>query len=457
MAAFIGREEELALLREILKKQSASVMVYGKRKVGKTTLISHVLSESADVTVYYECVKDSMRENVDGFVRSLADAGVIPVPLAFSSFPDVFGYLNSLDRTINVVIDEYPYLKEMTKPETVDSIFQTIVDNRIGNIRLFLSGSHIGMMKDLLEEKNALYGRFSLVLHLRELDYLEASLFYPEKPAYDKIAFYSVFGGSPFINGFIDPGAGLRENIIRTVLNPNSPVFSYAEHLLISDYAGSMNAERILYAISNGSRRYGEIEDRLGMKNNGLLSKQLSSLLKMEILSKRFPINRTDDRKKTSYELKDNLLRFYHAYVRRNRSALTMLGAEAFYDGYVEPSVTSFISRRFEEQCRVFFSLQVKRGRIRGVTDIGTYWYDDSSSRQSGEFDAVLARRDRYDIYEVKYHKDPMTEKEIEEEADKIRNVRGLAPGRIGFVSATGFTAEPEGYDLISGEEIYGV
>ena len=65
--------------------------------------------------------------------------------------------------------------------ETVDSMFQKIIDNSLSNIRLFLSGSHIGMMKDLLEEKNALYGRFSLTIHLKELNYKEAASFYPEK------------------------------------------------------------------------------------------------------------------------------------------------------------------------------------------------------------------------------------------------------------------------------------
>jgi len=455
MPAFIGRKNEISLIKKVLEKPSASVMVYGKRKVGKTTLLSYVLSESPDITVYYECLKGSMQENIDGFVKVLVNTKVIPVPLSFSSFPDVFAYLNTLGKTLNVVIDEYPYLKEMTKPETVDSLFQNIIDNHLGKIRLFLSGSHIGMMKDTLAEKNALYGRFSLVLQLKELDYLEASAFYPDKSIYDKIALYSVFGGSPFINGFIDPEASLKDNIIKTVLNPYSPVYTYAEHLLISDFANSINAERIMYAISNGSKKYGEIEAMLGMKNNGLLSKQLSSLLNMEIISKQFPINKSDDKKKTSYELCDNLLRFYYAFVYKNKSALTVLGAEAFYDEYIERSVITFISRRFEEQCRVFFSLQVKCGRLRGVSDIGTYRYDDAESRKNGEFDVVLARKNKYDVYEVKYYSGPLTEKDMEAEANKIKNVKGLTLGNIGFISASGFDTESKEYDLISGEQIY--
>ena len=100
------------------------------------------------------------------------------------------------------------------------SSFQTVIDNHLGNIRLFLSGSHIGMMKDMLSEENALYGRFALTLGLKKLNYIEAAEFYPDKSVYDKIAFYSVFGGSPFINGFIDQSKDIKTNVVATILNP---------------------------------------------------------------------------------------------------------------------------------------------------------------------------------------------------------------------------------------------
>ena len=150
---FIGRLEELEILHRLLEKPSASVMIYGKRKVGKTTLIDKALEASTDKKIYYECLKAPMQENVDGFVAMLVREKILPVQLAFKSFTDVFAYMNTINATFNVVIDEYPYLKAFTKPETVDSIFQSIIDNNLKNIRLFLSGSHIGMMKDLLEEK----------------------------------------------------------------------------------------------------------------------------------------------------------------------------------------------------------------------------------------------------------------------------------------------------------------
>lgn len=455
MNQFIGRERELAALRKILKTPSASVMIYGKRKVGKTTLIMQALSVSTDPTVYYECLKAPLQDNINGLTAELVRKKILPVPLRFSSFTDLFAYLNTTGKTLNIVIDEYPYLKEMENAGTVDTQFQSVIDNHIGNIRLFLSGSHIGMMKDLLAEKNAMYGRFSLTLQLRELNYREAAAFYPQKSLYDRIALYSVFGGSPFVNGFLDPAVDLKTNIVETVLNPLNPVCNYAEHLLISDYAGSVNAERILFAIANGKKKYGEIEEILDMKNNGLLSKQLASLLNMEIVAKNYPINRPDDKKKISYELCDNLLRFYYAFVYRNKSALTVLGADAFYDAYIAQPITTFISHRFEEICRTYFSLLAKDGKLPGVINIGTYYYDDSATRTNGEFDVVLQHRSDYDIYEVKYYTSPLRLHEIEEEAEKIRRIKGLTVGKIGFISVSGYAAPSNQYVLIDGAMLY--
>lgn len=452
---FIGRAKELKILNDIQQKTSASVMIYGKRKVGKTTLIKKALENSADKTVYYECLKAPLQENIDGFVAVLAREKIIPVQLMFKSFSDVFAYLNDIDAIFNVVIDEYPYLKAFNKHETIDSIFQSVIDNNLKNIRLFISGSHIGIMKDLLDEKNALYGRFTATIRLTELDYITCSQFYSDKSIYDKIGLYSVFGGSPYINHAIDSNLSLKENIINTLLNPSSYVYTYTEHLLISDYANAMNAERIFYAISNGHKKYGEIEEKLNLKNNGNLAKQLSALENMEIISKTYPINKPTDKKKIYYEVKDNLLRFYYTYIYKNKSALQMLGAEVFYEEYIEKSLITFISHRFEEIARTYFSLCVQKRKIRDVSNIGTFYYDDKENKKNGEFDVVLARKNSYDIYETKYYTLPMSLKEMQSEEVQVRDIQGLTIGTIGFIATAGYENCPDCYDCISSQLLY--
>ena len=450
---FIGREKELALLQQ--DYIGKAVMVYGKRRVGKTTLIQKALKSSSYRTVYFECLKGTMQDNISGFVQELVRAKILPVPLNFGTLQDVFAYLNALPEKIVVVIDEYPYLKAMNDSATVDSIFQNIIDNRLVNIELILSGSHIGMMKDTLQEKNALYGRFAVTIKLNELNYLEAAKFYPDKPPYDKAAHYAVFGGSPFVNQALQPEATIRENIISTILNPMSAVYLYASQLLLSDYSVKINAERIFSVIGNGKKRYTEIEDKLDVKKTGNLSKQIKSLIDLEIIARNSPINKIGDNKKSTFEINDNLLRFYFTFIYKNVSALQVLGAEAFYDEYIAPALTDFISRRFERICRDYFSLQVRSGRMKGVRNIGSYYYDDPIHRKNGEFDVALEFADGYEIYEAKYYAQPMTLDEIHREVRQVEEIKELTVKQIGFIAINGFVEREEPYFYLDGNNIF--
>ena len=450
---FIGREKELALLQQDYIGKAA--MVYGKRRVGKTTLIQKALKSSSYRTVYFECLKGTMQDNISGFVQELVRAKILPVPLNFGTLQDVFAYLNALPEKIVVVIDEYPYLKAMNDSATVDSIFQNIIDNRLVNIELILSGSHIGMMKDALQEKNALYGRFAVTIKLNELNYLEAAKFYPDKTPYDKAAHYAVFGGSPFVNQALQPTATIRENIISTILNPMSAVYLYASQLLLSDYSVKINAERIFSVIGNGKKRYTEIEDKLDVKKTGNLSKQIKSLIDLEIIARNSPINKIGDNKKSTFEINDNLLRFYFTFIYKNASALQVLGAEAFYDEYIAPALTDFISRRFEGICRDYFSLQVRSGKMKGVRNIGSYYYDDPAHRKNGEFDVALEFADGYEIYEAKYYAQPMTLDEIHREVQQVEEIKELTVTQIGFIAVNGFAEKEEPYLYLDGNNIF--
>lgn len=450
---FIGREKELTLLHQ--DYIGKAVMVYGKRRVGKTTLIQKALENCQYQTVYYECSKGAMQDNIDGLVRELVRVKILPVSLNFSTLQDVFIYLNALPKKIVVVIDEYPYLKKATDSATVDSIFQNIIDNRLSNIELILSGSHIGMMKDLLQERNALYGRFAVTIKLNELNYLDAARFYPDRTPYDKVAHYAVFGGSPFVNQALNPAATLRENVISTILNPVSAVYLYASQLLLSDYSVKINAERIFSVIGNGKKRYTEIEDKLDVKKTGNLSKQIKSLTELEIVSRNSPINKIGDNKKATFEINDNLLRFYFTFIYKNASALQVLGAEAFYDEYVAPTLTDFISRRFEGICRDYFSLQVRSGELKGVRNIGSYYYDDPVHRKNGEFDVALELADGYAIYEAKYYAQPMTLDEIHREAQQVANIKELAVKQLGFIAINGFVEQEKPYTYLDGNDIF--
>lgn len=450
---FVGREEELALLRE--EHIGKAVMVYGKKRVGKTTLILKGLEQCPYQTVYFECLKGTMQDNIAGFVQELVRIKVLPVPLAFGSLQDVFAYLNTLPQKMVVVVDEYTHLYAMNDSGVVDSVFQSIIDNRLSNIELILAGSHIGLMKGLLQERNPLYGRFAASIKPDELNYLDASKFYPDKSAYDKVAHYAVFGGSPFINQALNPDATLRENIIGTVLNPMSPVYLYANQLVFSDNALNINTERIFSVLGNDRKRYTEIEDALGVKKTGNLAKQIKTLTDLDILSRRIPINKPNDNKKATYELSYNLLRFYYTFVYKNASAFQVLGADAFYDEFIAPVLTDFIARRFEDICREYFSLQVRSGRMNGVRSIGSYYPDTAVRCENKAFSVSVELADGYAVYLPKYSAQPMTLDEIHGEAQRMEGVNDPGIKQLGFISINGFVEQEKPYIYLDDNDIF--
>ena len=132
-----------------------------------------------------------------------------------------------------------------------------------------------------------------------------------------------------------------------------------------------------------------------------------------------------------------------------------MLGADSFYDEYIEPSIITFISHRFEEMCRTYFSLLAKSGKLKGVLDIGTYYYDDSVRRKNGEFDIALKRAKGYDIYEAKYYTGILTEKEMLQEEKQVLEIPALNIKKIGFITVSGVETKLEKFEYINGEQLY--
>ena len=310
-------------------------------------------------------------------------------------------------------------------------------------------------MQELFIEGNALFGRFKETILIEEFNYLESSLFYPDKSIYDKIAFYSVFGGSPFVNEMIDPSESLKDNIINTFLKVGSGVYNYANNILFTDTANRLQAKRIVSALGNSKKRYSELESLLDIEKTGKINAALKSLCELGVVGKIYPINKLDDSKKAYYEITDNALRFFHTYVNKSNSILTVLGAEAFYDEYVAPSLQTFIDHQFENVVRTFFSLKVKKGLIKGISNIGTYYYDDSKTKTNGEFAVALKQSDGYAIYEVKYYKDVVKKETFAKELEQISNIQEINVTNIGFVSVYGFEENDEKYDYVDGKSIY--
>lgn len=453
---FVGREKELKQLQKALGQNKKDIiLIYGKRRVGKTTLIKKA-SESFDGRIiFFEGIKAKSSVNLKRLALAIATAYSEP-EFRFSSYKQAFDYLNSKKERKLIMIDEYPDLKAFEDSQTVDSMFREICDGLDENTKLVFAGSHVKMMKSLLEEDNPLFGRFTLSIKLEEFNYLEASLLYdktadPRK----KVEFYSVFGGLPYLCSLVDTTQTIRTNIEELLIPQNGQARLYIENVLSQELSSISYGETILSLIGNTKMRFSEIESRIGGNTNGGLARQLKYLLDMEIIRKVSPINKPDDKKKTYYEISNNLVRFYYTYLAPFAGRNNLLSEQAYYDDFIEKSILQFTSYRFEDIVNQYFTIQSRTGKRKGILNIGRYWYDNRKNHKNGEFDCVLETESGHEVYEIKFLSSPLTQQQCEEEAEKINQIPDIKPSKIGFVSISGFSFESDEYMLVLGNKLY--
>lgn len=453
---FIGREKELSQLNVELSawKHKTVVLVYGKRRVGKSTLIKEAAKKFDGVVVNHMCVTSTFEGNMELIYQSVSEAIGLP-NIRFGSLSEMMDYLGMIDKKVLLIIDEYPYLKQTKKKNEVDSYMQAVIEKLPENVKLILCGSYIAMMKELLEEENPLFGRFSLIQHIRDFDYLDAAKFYPELSVRDRVAFYAVFGGSPYVLENLDTRMTLKENIERFLLPETSLIRSHIENVVLKEIQKTFDA-RILAIIGNGKKRYSEIRDKIVNSETGLLDKQLKILMDMETIQKTEPINRRSDKKKQFYEIVDNLMRFYFTFIFGKAGTIARIGEEQYFGRNIAAALEQFISRRFEGIALQYFHRAALLGKYPDIDDFGSYWYDDAATKSNGEFDCVIRCGEQYDFYECKYFDRAMTLEECQEEKAQLDNIKGINVSGVGFVCTGGFSFDSsDDFVLIDGKELY--
>ena len=451
---FIGRTMELKRIRVALTMPRGTVLLYGKRRVGKTTLIKEAIKPIDAVKILYTCMPIELSRNAEDLSAKAMEALGFPA-MRFSNFPALFDFLKTRSERIIVILDEYQDLKKKKEDgEYVDALFRTIIDDLGENISILLSGSAIRVMQELNKYDNPLYERFREEISLDELTYIEASEFYPDCPTRDKIIYYSVFGGMPLLNERIDPSLGVNENIIRLFVDQNGTAYSYAKSVLDIEASSFNDAFIILSRIGNGKMRYSEIETLLASESTRKqLSRTLKTLVDSKLIRKRQPIN-SDSRKTAFYEISSNSLRFFLAYLLRREGSLEA-SSSTYFEHFIEPSLDTFVSFRFESIAAEWFSILSKTGKRNDILKIGSYWYNDAKSRKNGEFDVALETKDGYEIYECRFLEKPASTALVANEKNKACGIVGLNASRFGMISSAGFEAPVDGVIEISGDDLY--
>lgn len=444
---FIGRSSELSRIHKALsKREQQNVLIYGRRRVGKSALIKKTIEDASGfVAIYFECRQTSEQNNLQSL--SLLASGALGFPpLAISSIRELLDFLfkQAKNRDIVLALDEYPYLREAVKG--LDSIVQTSIDNNreTSRLKIILCGSYIEVMKSLIEASNPLYGRIDTTLELNPMDYYDAANFYPSFSPADKVRLYSVFGGIPYYNRLIDPNMTVRGNIIELVTSPGARLENEVPMYLAGEISKISNANEVFDALAQGYSRWSDLLAQSHVSSGPTMADVLAKLCKMDLVQKRAPINDANNRRKSGYHIIDPLTLFFYRYVFRHASQRQLLDADVFFERYVNRDFEErHVPCIFEEICRQYLVRKNRAGRIDPpFDDIGQYWYDDPKNHTSGEFDVVTRDPEGYVFYEAKFRKTPVTQKMVDEEIAQVE-ATGLACHAYGFFSRSGFSALP--------------
>jgi AAA+ ATPase superfamily predicted ATPase len=440
--AFFGRtSEKRKLLDAYQGDDQRVVLVYGRRRVGKSELIKQSLKGIGTRVLYYECKQTSEMNNVESLAALISDAFAYPKP-SFAHMEEVLTFLfrKARQEKMILVLDEYPYVRNVVVG--LDSILQSLIDSEkdASHMKLVLCGSSIEVMKSLLDVENPLYGRVDVTINLKAMDYYDAALFYPTFSEEDKVRLYSVFGGIPYYNRLIDPARSVTENIINLATAPDARLENEVGMYLRSEISKITNANEVFETLAKGFSKFSDILSQSHVSSGPTLVDVLEKLMRLEIVAKEAPINDEENKKKTGYFICDNFVLFFYRYVFRFASQIHVMDPLTFFHRFVEEDFeTIYVPSRFERICKQYLIRQNREGKLEEPFEkIGKYYYDDPKNHRNGEFDVVTLDRNGYIFYEAKFRKKPIGGDAIHQEIEQVQ-ATGLQVYRYGFFARSGF------------------
>lgn len=357
---FRGRDRELEVLDDLWSRQTAALAIlYGRRRVGKTRLLTHWAKARDYERVLYwvaepTSTQDQLRALSQELYRFAFPSTPPPADFTYASWGQVWEQVAHLSETkrLALFLDEFTYL--IASDPAIAGSLQNHWDHLLKerNLLLVLSGSHLGMMqRQVLSYQAPLYGRATAQIDMQPLPFGITKSYFPKYAAHERVAIYAMFGGVPAYWERLDQSASISTNIRQQLLTPSN-LMQDEPRLLLHDFiADTPNYISILRAIAADCRRQKEISGRTGLAQ-GHVSKYLHSLQEAGFVERRVPVTEQEQSRKGRYHITDPYIRFYYRFLANRQSQLAK-GIQDQALKEIKNHLVDFIGRHtWEELCR---------------------------------------------------------------------------------------------------------
>lgn len=440
---FVNRQAEIEFLEgRHASDQAELVVLYGRRRVGKTELLTRFCADKRHVFFVADL-------NVEPVLRAALSHAVNAVLLGseaaggvYSTWEEIFRLLGRYAQTerLVVVLDEFTYLTAAYPP--LVSILQRLWDAELRHSRLMLilCGSYVGMMEETVLGYNApLYGRRTAQYLLQPLGFHDARLFFPAYDLADQVRAYAVFGGTPAYLRATSTDQPLLANIQDHVLLRGTFLYDEVRFSLQQELREPRNYFAVLEAIASGRTRLNEIKQMTGLEG---LSSYLSILQGLHLVERVVPVTESQPHKSRRglYRLCDQFFRFWFRFIHPHRTLLERGGSKVALDTLIAPQLDLFTGPVFEEVCQQYLWREALAGRLPfSPLRIGGWWQGEE------EIDAIILGQDAALLVECKWTGRPVG-------LDVLRNLERKAalPGTelgdrrryLGLCARSGFTPQ---------------
>jgi len=375
---FVDRESELRTLEDVFTSEKAElIIIYGRRRVGKTELIKKFFENKRHLYFLADLQKE---EQLLKMFSEIAGLAVKKEYLRFEDWDGLFSFLTDVAKKERVVVafDEVGYINEANP--AFYSILQRFWDERLQHAKVFLilCGSSVSMMeRDVLGYRSPLYGRRTGQIELKPLTYKDSRQFFPGLDEEEMIEFYSVLGGIPSYLKQFDVDKDVFENIEKEILDPDKFLYKEPRFILLEELRDPTTYLSILTAISQGARKFNEISQGSYVEPTKL-SKYLSVLLDLRLINKIRPVTeRKEFRRNTLYSIGDNLFDFWFKFVHPHHSLIEGGEIEVVMD-FIRSDFDRFVSFAFEDVCRqTLWELNTERRLPFTFMKIGKWWHKE--------------------------------------------------------------------------------